>query len=150
MDRIEVKTADLIGPALRYAMATACGFKVERIENDKHDTGPNHWRVISEKHVTETRNGLVGYIQPDRTGGCYCYEPDRDWAQLGGLINWCGKHFRLQIDAADNAASFVQGGVRVGYTANSLLVSICRAIVGARLGDVVQVPAELVQGGGAC
>lgn len=30
---IEVKTAELIGSALRYAVAVACGWKLQRIED---------------------------------------------------------------------------------------------------------------------
>lgn len=120
---IEVKTAELIGPALNYATAIADGWNMSR-ELDR----------IAVKD----------------------YAPSEDWAQGGPLIEkyrvWitdqsAGYEAPAQDWCADvNGPQHMNKGQNY-YLGESPLTAACRAIVAAKLGDVVSVPVELVEGG---
>lgn len=111
MQMIEVKAAELIGPALDWAVAQVNG--VEDIP------------------------GLAS------TG--LSFEPSTNWAQGGLLIE---KHqIDLCWDGADGKAMWWHAyhqDIADQQTHQSPLIALCRAIVAAKLGDVVSVPAELV------
>lgn len=74
------------------------------------------------------------------------YSPSTDWSQGGELID----RYNIELNNWSNGyggrtwLAWLSGEERElsGATA---LVAICRAIVAAELGDVVSVPAELVQ-----
>lgn len=151
---IEVKVAELSGAALRYAVAIACGFKVQRIEEGDYNPGEAHWwMAYDERRVTPTRNGLVGYIKPgakSATSG-YDYCPDADWSQGGQLIDryqvsFVGEdleHTVFFANAFFDGKSFDSCANAHGPTR---LIASMRAIVRLLLGDTVSVPAELVGG----
>lgn len=137
---IEVKTADMIGPALDLAVAKADG------------ADPILWDVCCGNGVSNGNpseppecccNPLV-----DVSVGCHKWAPSTDWAQGGPLIEeysvmldpwpslWIAK-----IDKTDDRKGIQGSAVAHGDTP---LIAACRAIVAAKLGDVVSVPAELV------
>ena len=114
---VEVNTAELIGAALDWAVAKAAG-------------------------LTEEKNGLSF----DRAGrptvaGDFAipYQPSTNWAQVGPLIEQFG------LDLWKHEGKFYAFHTRQHnkYCADTVLVASCRAIVATKLGDVVQVPAEL-------
>lgn len=120
MEMIEVKTAELVGPALDWAVdvATASIF----------DLHPERTKKVVESI-------LIGN-----------YSPSTDWSQGGPLIeeygvrvskniapHMGGKDWRADVGARNNGLP----------CATSPLIAICRAIVAAKLGDIVQIPAEL-------
>ena len=120
---VEVKTAELAGSALDWAVA--------QVESEKYIA----------KHITKTSLNLAGQVVAvEHTAN---YRPSSDWAQGGPLIDkyniWLSgpigdrKEWSAAIDLSTDEMH--------GETA---LIALCRCIVGARLGDVVQVPAELV------
>lgn len=117
---IEVKTADLIGPALDWAVGVAEGDQMETPASDV---------VWSKYHGA--------------------YSPSIDWSQGGPLI----EKYRLEIVFSGSRSegwecvkswrcAEVDDTYPVGETH---LIAACRAIVAAKLGDVVGVPAELVR-----
>ena len=129
---VEVKTAKLIGPALDWAVAKAVG-------------------------LTEEKNGL----RFDRAGrptvsGDFAipYQPSTNWAQGGPLIDKYKPWISPPVNDPDpeqpygwdaeiyDEAGFDVIGRAIGCPSN--LIAICRAIVVTKLGDVVQVPADLV------
>ncbi|WP_312799599.1 phage protein NinX family protein, partial [Pseudomonas sp.] len=71
------------------------------------------------------------------------YKPSSDWSQGGPLVAQNGKRIGLELRLAEVSASFLQSGMRIGYTASDVLIAACRAIVAAKLGDTVQIPSEL-------
>ncbi|WP_288081590.1 phage protein NinX family protein [Pseudomonas sp.] len=156
----EVKAAALSGAALRYAVAIACGFKVQRIEEGDYNTGEAHWwMAYDERRVTPTRNGLVGYIKPGAKGvtGIYDYCPDAAWSQGGPLI----RHFKVGLVplnvglSNESAEAWVATAFFDGKSAERCgrgdgkteLVAVCRAIVRLILGDTIAVPSELLRDG---
>jgi hypothetical protein len=121
---IEVKTADLIGPALDWAV------------------GEVHGEWAEEPYHLRDSDGLIWC-----NNHSYGYSPSADWAQGGPLIEKYGILFLIE-QGFDEPNCFVailseREAVCRGETH---LIAACRAIVAAKLGDVVSVPAELVGG----
>lgn len=110
---IEVKTAELTGPALNYATAVADGF----------DFAKQFDRIAF--------NG-------------YC--PSTDWEHGGPLIEKYGVAFLSEqnFDEPDAWVAVIRDEEAVARGATHLIAA-CLAIVAAKLGDTVSVPAELVQ-----
>lgn len=114
---IEVKTAELKGDLLDCLVAT--------IENP-------------EEKIFHNSGGytLRWHNKPPKFS--------TDWAKGGPLIAKYGNSIGMELRISENSASFLQSGMRVGYTASTVLIAACRAIVAAKLGDTVAVPAELL------
>ena len=126
---VEVKTAELIGPSLDWAVAVAVA---EFWEADRPQDG-------------QIRKGdvymLVGPFRLIGLSADKFYSPSTNWAQGGPLVDEFGVW--LSDDECEHIAStspHVNEYIVIGPTK---LVAACRAIVAAKLGDVVQVPAEL-------
>ena len=116
MTMIEVKTADLIGAALDYAVAVATGYYMQ--ENLRH-LGP----------VTHNTR------DPE------AWRPSENWAHGGPLIDKHGCDLKKMpgcwaADARPSKGLFLLG--------DTPLQAACRAIVRAHLLDRVQVPKELM------
>lgn len=132
---VEVKTAELTGAALDWVVGVAEG---------------NPMRVPVSDVVWSDHHGS--------------YSPSTNWAQSGPLID----KYQLTVSSPkspvhrnggplngwNESGSWtactwekgVNGKRAVAWDKESPLVAACRAIVAAKLGDVVQVPAELVGG----
>lgn len=131
---VEVKTNELIGAALDWAVA--------QVESEEYIA----------KYITKTSLNLAGQVvASEHTAN---YRPSTNWAQGGPLIDKYKHWVSPPVNDPDpeqpygwgaeiyDEAGFDVIGRAVGCP--SALISICRAIVTANLGDVVQVPAELV------
>ncbi|PMY71011.1 MULTISPECIES: phage protein NinX family protein [Pseudomonas] len=119
-DMIEVKTADLIGPALDWAVAKAEGMRQHTPDGLKHA----YW------------------YSGDRCIGTH-WQPSTSWGQGGPLIEkympeFEVNHFNSMVWA------FVQGS-DLKSRGESHLIAACRAIVAAKLGNTVSVPEELAK-----
>lgn len=117
---IEMKTVDLTGPALDWAIAQIEGVEVA-IAAPHYGTG---WRVY----------------KPNFGGK---YSPSTEWAFGGPLIakhaiGFVGHDADNWLAFSSPADSTHQG---IGPTH---LIAACRAIVAAKLGDTLQVPRELL------
>lgn len=124
-DLIEVKTADLAGEALGWAVGKAEGLELELV-------GPaynNPWRVFARYRATVT----------ERTER---YNPWENWALGGQLIQKYRVGFGLYSDSffAVTGLDEVPGDA----DGSTHLIAACRAIIAAKLGDTVQVPKELL------
>lgn len=126
MNMIEVKTADLSGAALDWAVGTAAGIEL------KGFAGKGFGVYIPSE------NGFVKEI----------WSPSTDWAQCGSLID----KYRpdIQTNSDGQIAAYLNNSLSdpeplaIGR-GDTYLIAVCRAIVAAKLGDTVQVPAELVE-----
>lgn len=126
---IEVKTAELIGPALDWAVAAALG--AYSAANGSSDVwGSKIWSVPGFKDMRWDD-----------------WTPSTDWSQGGPLIEKHnvqllppGREWDAQTDLRQGPSFWAQA---FGSTA---LIAACRAIVAAKLGDTVRVPAALVGG----
>ena len=131
---VEVKTVELTGQALDWAVS-----RVEGVE------------YIKDYIVTTERNIIGEILSSSSTSN---YRPSTDWAQGGLLLDkhkpWVSppvedpdpcQPFGWDAEIYDEDGREVIGHAIGGKTA---LIAICRAIVLSKLGDLVQVPAELV------
>lgn len=127
MNMIEVKTADLIGPALDWAVA-----KSEAKENVK---------------IEQCRGADTPAFCVVLTSGVH-WTPSTDWSQGGPLI----EKYRLEIvfDGSRNEGwrcvkDWCYGEVNDTYPLGEThLIAACRAVVASVFPNTVQVPAELV------
>ncbi|MBI6940020.1 DUF2591 domain-containing protein [Pseudomonas putida] len=127
-DLIEVKTADLVGEALGWAVGKAEGLNLELVPPQYG----NPWRVFARyqgQAIEHTKR----------------YNPWEDWALGGRLIEerMVSLHCPQSTDdvwagwVITNKGEFCQAG-------ENALIAACRAIVSARFGDTVQVPKDLM------
>ncbi|MCV9917755.1 DUF2591 domain-containing protein [Pseudomonas sp. BT-42-2] len=127
-DLIEVKTADLVGEQLGWAVGKAEGLDVLLAP----PIYGNPWRVF----VRYTGEVTIREVR---------YNPWDDWALGGPLIekHMVSLHCPQSTDdvwagwVITDKGEFCQAG-------DSALIASCRAIVAARLGDTAQVPKELM------
>lgn len=119
MEMVKVRTSDLIGAALDWAVAKAQGVEIELPCSD----------VVWAKYA-----GV--------------YSPSTDWSQGGPLIEKYGVaiDYRKLSKLWDAHCSAMRGASWMN-SCKTPLIAACRAIVSAHLGDSVDVPAELVGGG---
>lgn len=120
---MKIKTSELSGVALDWAVGVACGEDVQ--------VGPG----VKQLSVKCQIPGLLT-----------CWAPSTNWSQGGPLIE------RFRVDVMTERAGMVAAyscdeeykpitGDRYGET---VLIAACRAIVAAKLGDEVDVPEGLV------
>lgn len=127
-DLIKVKTADLVGEQLGWAVGKAEGLDVLLAP----PIYGNPWRVF----VRYTGEVTIREVR---------YNPWDDWALGGPLIekHMVSLHCPQSTDdvwagwVITDKGEFCQAG-------DSALIASCRAIVAARLGDTAQVPKELM------
>ena len=147
MEMIEVKTAELVGPALDWAVAKAIG----------GDRKPHRFASNDDAPMYEA------WVFPE---GSYCractqWSPSTDWSQGGPLIEKYSISFNRFCTGGANSdgslkdALFACIGFRRTVSGKNAegraeptqyLIVACRAIVAAKLGDTVRVPAALVGG----
>lgn len=122
---VEVKTVELVGPALDWCVCmVAAGAQY-------HD---------DYGRATLVMPGAAAMMDGLKRPGYAASVPDysSDWALGGPLIDkYCSA-----LNKSDTGW-WAHAGDRLGE-GDTALVTLCRAIVAAKLGDVVQVPAELV------
>ena len=114
---MKIKTADLIGPALDWAVAKCEG----KIYGYKHQL------------VDDCRDVIP-------------YTPSSDWSQGGPLIQWECLDVRVFAEhgAPDGGPYWIsERHPAVGHGPTPL-IAVCRCFVASRLGDEVDVPDELV------
>lgn len=127
---IEVKTADLIGPALDWAVANAAGWPVEIKPHGQYSNASTGHKLKARSY----RLWMVSDVDPEEC------TPSSDWSQGGPLIE---KHTSTVTHAAYDAGWWAHSGNHIGE-GKTPLIAACRAIVAAKLGDVVGVPTELI------
>lgn len=146
---VEVKTAELSGPALDWAVAKATGWQLIPVPRDVD--GAHSGEVIAPPDLGDD----FRFPPRGKIGPCYFLQKwSTDWAQGGPLIDKYKPWISPPVNDPDpeqpygwdaeiyDEAGFDVIGRAIGCPSN--LIAICRAIVAAKLGDVVQVPAELI------
>lgn len=139
-DMVEVQTSDLIGPALDWAVAKAIGWQMVPVPADAD--GANSGEVIAPPDLGDD----FRFPPRGKIGPCYFLRKwSTDWAQGGPLID----KYKVSIGHVETRdGEFWIGSISsrdgTAETSDGPLVAACRAIVAAKLGDVVQVPSVLV------
>ncbi|MBS3185407.1 DUF2591 domain-containing protein [Pseudomonas sp. PCH44] len=138
-DLIEVKTADLVGESLGWAVGKAEGLDLFLAPPQYG----NPWRVFARYQASATEHTKR-------------YNPWEDWALAGPLID------KYQIALVPEAHDGMEGTERserwfgdVYYSGgdqyttehcDTALIAACQAVVVTEFGDTVQVPKELIHG----
>jgi hypothetical protein len=146
---VELKTAELTGQALDWAVAKCSEMPLFTMG----DEWPGNYSVTmtaAEKPILIL--DFTGRMWREYQGVTVPWEPSTNWAQGGPLLD----KYATMVFSRDSSADVMIGGfwnpsreaACEKKTPNaygpSILVALCRAIVAANLGSVVQVPAELV------
>ena len=121
---VEVKTADLKGAALDWAVSIAEGAKPERPQDGQVSFDGCHM-VCGTSHLEH------GFLVRH-------YSPSTDWAQGGRLIE---KHVTA-LNQSGTESWWAHAEDRLGLGPTPLIAG-CRAIVASALGDSVKIPKEL-------
>lgn len=125
---MKVKTSDLLGAALDWAVGMCEGRTVMR-------------------RVANASSYLV--YRPDETTRMFKkYRPSESWTQGGRIID--GERISTRVYTAQGFrwAAFYQdlgGGVRARQTGPTALIAAMRCFVASRYGDEVDIPEELSQ-----
>lgn len=125
MEMIEVKTAELVGPALDWAVAQAIG--ADQVE----------FGVV----------GSAAFIACIHRGTWERnWRPSTDWSQGGPLFD---RHDILLGGLTGRPYAVVNNfpnGCGTRQNGPTKLIAACRAVVAAKLGDTVRVPVVMVEG----
>lgn len=122
-DLIEVRTADLAGEALGWAVGKAEGLDLQLVPPGYNGVP---WRVFAQyqgQAIKHTKR----------------YNPWEDWALAGALVD----KYRVCLDFKCGLWSALGDEWVAGC--HTPPIAICRAVVTTKLGDTVQVPKELMQ-----
>lgn len=125
---VEVKTAELNGAALDWAVA--------QVEREAVDIMP----------CTILRNTPRLFVET--TAGAQEFTPSANWSQAGPLMEKYCKGFGMLQDGTDSRwrafAYNPDSGMQRMVGGESILVAFCRALVALKSGETVSVPAELL------
>jgi len=134
---MKIKTSELSGVALDWAVAQALDYKLI-LEKDRFV--PDFW-ICQVPWVGYEMLGVGGF------------SPSSDWSQCGPLIERFGVTIVLiesrssgekVYQAMQSICGLTLGGCRMMPTAPTMLIAACRIIVASKLGDEVDVPEGLV------
>ena len=129
-DLIEVKTRELVGEQLAWAVGKVEGLDVQLVPPEYG----NPWRVFVRYRASVT----------ERTER---YNPQEDWSQGGPLIEKYAamvRGFPNQMYETLAIARVRIDGNLAWRSGNTPLVALCRALLCAKQGEIVQVPKELM------
>ncbi|AYN15459.1 DUF2591 domain-containing protein [Pseudomonas monteilii] len=131
-DMIEVKTADLAGEALGWAVGKAEGLDLF-LEPPGYNGVP--WRVFAR-------------YQGEAIEHTKRYNPWEEWALGGPLFDKHCKGFGMLQDGTASRYRAFAYNRPTGFSrlagGPTILTAGCRAIVALKIGDTVQVPKELM------
>ena len=131
---MKIRTQDLIGPALDWAVAKA---------EDNED--------CRDPYVTRTRDGMETYVKVTTFSGYEAdWEPSADWSQAGPIIE--REKITLDYDFDGQGLSLwtarkyaFDGTLLWAESGDSPLIAAMRCFVQSRLGDKVEIPEELMK-----
>jgi hypothetical protein len=133
----KVRTADLTGAALDWAVAKCKGFQTARMVRG-HGYTPDT-NLAKAKHYTpdDVQQGQLG-IGFARSA----FNPSTDWAQGGPIIEREG--MRTRPDNGWGAAKYWPDGRSEWWFGPTLLVAAMRCYVASKLGDEIEIPDALL------
>ncbi|HGT2710345.1 TPA: phage protein NinX family protein [Pseudomonas aeruginosa] len=135
----EMKTCELEGAALDWAVAMAEGEEVI-----VHGIGQYRYDVRGGIHCC--KYGCT-FGPRSMTKEVERYEPSDSWAQGGPLITKYLIEFAVEHARTICACLCDENGMYISGCSygDTYLIAACRAIVTAKLGETVNVPAELIK-----
>ena len=154
---MKIKTSELTGPALDWAVAKAEGRGLQR--NPVGAQGGHGWWIWEE--TPSGRGGILidksvymeigPHTQPKTRNSGDRYSPSTDWAQGGPILGRELTSVNLVSEeneqkwSARKAKYLPEEGAKVlEQCGPTPLIAICRCYVASKLGDEVDVPEELL------
>lgn len=146
MTMITVKTSELTGKALRYAVAVAEGMSVYLRKHVEYDDDKD-WVLFPDgtiRHAVEIPSNSMS-----RHFDYTHWEPDQDWSQGGPLVDlhvgnvWEWNRVDLTKPKVCGAAIYVksaEGTTAFSADGPTKLIAAMRTLVLSKLGEVVSVP----------
>lgn len=142
-EMIEVKTNELIGPALDWAAAQVPGALELIVKKAEYD---QPFKRDEDGHIYLLREPTDGYT--------VLFQPSTDWAQGGPLIDeyeiciiclpTCDPIIE-RLGGGDWSAKTRESDHDYSRLSPTPLVAACRAILRAKFGDIISVPKELMK-----
>ena len=128
---MKIKTSELIGPALDWAVA--------KCDGALHPLG--NVRVIDSKWLLICVGG-----DPNHGASRVYFRPSTDWAQGGPIIERERLSIRPDVAAPEFRAFVIRPpiGLSHRYIGSTPLIAAMRCYVASKLGDEVDVPKELI------
>jgi hypothetical protein len=135
---MKIKTQDLTGPALDWAVAKASG-RLGAWRRDESRPGTSILDIDFDEH-----GELCEYVPGSRRDPYKPWRPSTDWSQGGPIIErerinlmFCAGFWRATKD--DRPTS----GERAEEDGPTVLIAAMRCFVASKLGDEIEIPEEL-------
>lgn len=150
MKFVEVKTAELIGPALDWAVAKAEGLPVfvMSVADQMAQFQPGDFTDYERERLWQIKKPKVRIAEEVSHHSKPCPSYSTDWSQGGPLIDKIGG-FELKVWLESTPETKCEAHIH-SYEGNWIvfgptpLIAAMRCLVAAKLGDTVQVPKELL------
>ena len=132
---MKIKTADLIGPALDWAVGTALELPVEICQVFQYGR-PNGEHYIS---IGET----------DKDGAEVTFEPSEEWSQGGPIIEWEMINVKSNLARMREHPEYnwlsdcPEKRICVSFNGPTPLIAAMRCYCYAKLGEFIDIPEEL-------
>jgi hypothetical protein len=125
-----MKTSELTGMALNYAVAKAQGFEVYKDEMSNGHIKYEFW--VSGYYPGE----LNSWMQLEH------FTPSTSWMKGGPIIE--RENIFIMKNSKDQWVSIIHRGHPVGIVGPTPLIAAMRCFTASRLGDDVEIPKELL------
>lgn len=131
---MKIKTSELTGPALDWAVAKAKG-----ATNFRYDTVATYWVTLDEKDRALSK------------GWAQSFTPSEDWAQGGPIIEreqidvtYSGDGwYAVKHNSLDGVPGYLGDTVIADDDGPTPLIAAMRCYVASKLGDEIEIPDEL-------
>jgi hypothetical protein len=128
--KIKLKTSELTGAALDWAVAKCEGIELESGYGVQETSGYYN-RLLVDGRMSKGQSMLVRYI------------PSTDWAQGGPIIELEGINLRALSGALWEAETWSAEGGQYLLDGPTPLVAAMRCYVASKLGDEIELPEEM-------
>ena len=129
---MKIKTADLIGPTLDFAVANREGEDVVAWYTTDREA---YFVVLAYAFVDKER--MTTYPDPEET-----YYPSSHWAQGGPIIDSSGICINSDVEGyGEDWEAHMPG--QNSFSGPTPLIAAMRCYVASKLGDTVEIPEEL-------
>ncbi|PHM72325.1 phage protein NinX family protein [Xenorhabdus sp. KJ12.1] len=125
---MKIKTSELTGRALDWAVAVAIGATEKTLPSGRK------WMKLSDSDYYVSNHGL------------YNFDPSTDWAQCGQLIEKYDIYPSRFYECSENNLKKYQAGTGLAcMRGETQKIAVCRAVVATELGREIDIPDELIE-----
>ena len=135
---MKIKTSELSGPALTWAVAKCLGEDVSVVVNE---STPEVWfnHDINHSITHKNRKGEDRFILNGKPVGLFGNPVEYGWEHVGEIIE------QEKIDTRWTGENWIAGKLVKWVTGPTLLIAAMRCYVMSKLGEEVEVPEDLLK-----